>query len=111
LLKKNLRKEKLRRNKIEWENKCYIMTLYEFNSLDEQGKLEVVVGDSVYIATREDKEHMIRLYHTDDFYIELFYHFDEEALKKIRTFRNVSQLEPYLGNINIEELINGTNNK
>lgn len=79
------------------------MTLYEFKQLDEMEQLEAV-WESVQIAERFDKDYAIVLYQRDSFYIEVYYNRTENFIRNIRTFANVSQLEPYLYNIDISEL-------
>ena len=85
------------------------MTLYEFNSLDEQEQAEAV-WDSVHIGERWVEEHNILLYQRDEFYFEVFHHKEYKVIRRIRAFRNVSQLGPYLDSINIANLINGESN-
>ena len=80
------------------------MTLYEFNALDEMEQAEAV-WDGVHIGERWDEEHNILLYQRDDFYIEVFHHKELNVIRRIRSFKNASQLEPYLGQIDITKLI------
>jgi len=79
------------------------MTLYEFKQLDEQEQIEAVWA-SVQIAERFDNDYAIVLYQRDSFYIEVYYNRTENFIRNIRTFANVSQLEPYLYNTDISEL-------
>lgn len=76
------------------------MTLYEFKALDEMEQAEAV-WDAVHISERWDDEHNILLYQRDNFYIEVFYHRELNVIRRIKSFRNTSQLEPYLGKIDI----------
>ena len=76
------------------------MTLYEFNALDEMEQAEAV-WDSVFIADREDDEHRILLYQRDSFYIEVYYHKEYNAIRRLRSFSSTNQLEPYLKRIKL----------
>lgn len=77
------------------------MTLYEFNHLDESEKAETT-WSGVFIADREESECKILLYQIDSFYVEVYYHKVDNAIKRFRSFSAISQLDPYLKNINLD---------
>jgi hypothetical protein len=79
------------------------MTLYEFNALDEMGQAKAI-WNSIHIGERRDAENNIILYQKDDFYIEVFHHKKLNVIRKIRSFLSISQLDPYLGSIDISEV-------
>lgn len=79
------------------------MTLYQFNSLDEMEQQEAI-WEGVHIADREYDEHKILLYQIDAFYVEVYYHKEHNVIRHYRSFANVEQLEPYLAEINFEEI-------
>lgn len=81
------------------------MTLYEFNALDEMEQAEAL-WESEFIADRHDEEHNILLYQRDSFYIEVFHHRQLNVIRRIRSFSSTTQLEPYINNINVINLIN-----
>jgi len=77
------------------------MTLYQFNQLDEMEQAEAV-WSGTHIADRQDKEHNILLYQIDGFYVEVYYHREYNVIRKLRSFSSVTQLEPYLNQIDIK---------
>jgi len=79
------------------------MTLYQFNAVDEMEQAETVWA-SVHIGERRDEEHNIVLYQRDDFYVEVYHHKQLNVIRRIRAFKNTSQLEPYVGQIDITRL-------
>jgi len=80
------------------------MTLYQFNALDEMEQ-EEAVWSGTHIGERFDEVHNILLYHIDSFYVEVFYYREHNELVRFRSFSSTEQLLPYLGKINIDELI------
>ena len=65
--------------------------------------------DFVHIAEGRDQEHNILLYQRDDFYIEVFHHKELNVIRRIRSFNSTEQLQPYIGQIDVLSLINGSN--
>jgi len=80
------------------------MTLAEFKKLDEKTKAGVIYN-TVQLAQRWDKEHHILLYQIDSFYVEIFYHKKDDSIQRVRSFRSLEQLDPYLGQIDVTKLI------
>lgn len=58
------------------------MTINDFNTLDEMGQNEVV-WKGMCVGYREEREYKIITYKVFDFYVELHYHIEHNALKKI----------------------------
>ena len=82
------------------------MTLYKFNLLDESKQAETLWENGVHIGERSDAEHNISLYQIEGFYVEVFYHREENVIKRFRTFSSIAQHEPYLGKIDISKFDN-----
>jgi len=82
------------------------MTLYQFKMLNETEQAEVVWA-STNIGQRPDHEHTILLYQVDSFYVEVYYHRENNAISRMRSFSNPDQLDPYTMHINILPLLNG----
>jgi len=76
------------------------MSLYEFNALNEMEQAKAV-WDGMFVADREDEEHRILLYQIDSFYVEVYYHKQDNALKRFRSFSSINQLDPYLDKIDL----------
>ena len=80
------------------------MTLYQFNQLYKKEQVETLWDKGVFIADRRDNECMYLLYQIDSFYVEVSYDDTHNTIRKFRSFSSVTQLEPYLNNIDINEL-------
>jgi hypothetical protein len=74
--------------------------------LDEAKQAEAT-WNGEFIADRVDQEHTILLYQVDDFYVEVYYHQDDNVIKRFRSFSSIEQLIPYLEQIDIVNLLNG----
>jgi hypothetical protein len=77
------------------------MTLYQFNLLEEKEQAEMLWDKGVHVAERGDEQHNIVLYQMEGFYVEVFYHREQNAIKRFRSFSGINQLEPYLSKIDI----------
>lgn len=86
------------------------MTLYQFNLLDEMEQAEAV-WSGTHIGERKDGEHTILLYQIDSFYVEVYYHREYNVIKRMRSFSSTEQLAPYLGQIDIINLLNKDDKK
>jgi hypothetical protein len=80
------------------------MTLYQFNSLDENEKHQLVWNEGVLLASREDNELKYLLYQVDSFYVELKYDVCSNEIKPCKSFVSTNFLEPYLTQINLNDL-------
>jgi len=80
------------------------MTLYLFNAMDEMEQAEAV-WSGTHIGSRQDEIHNILLYQIDSFYVEAYYNREHNELVRFRSFASPDQLLPYLGQINIDELL------
>ena len=80
------------------------MTLNEFKALDQQEQQEVI-WEGVHIGERADPEHWVLLYHLGDFYVEVFYHKEKNALVKYNAFKATERLRPYLDQIDISSVM------
>jgi len=69
------------------------------------------IWSAVHIGERRDSEHNILLYQRDDFYIEVFHHKEYNVIRRIRSFKSIEQLEPYLNQIDVVNVINGSNDQ
>jgi hypothetical protein len=70
------------------------MGLYEFKILSEQEQYKLL-STLEPVATRRDCDYLYELYQIEDFYIEVKL---GAQTKKIRTFKTVELLQPYLMN-------------
>ena len=58
------------------------MTIEHFNTLDEKDQNKAV-WKGMCLGYREEREYKIITYKVFDFYVELYYHIEHNALKKI----------------------------
>jgi hypothetical protein len=80
------------------------MTLKDFVYLDEIQQKEAI-SDGTHIATRYDEYHSIFLYQIEGFYVEVFYHREQNMIRRFKPFKSVERLRPYLRQIDISALI------
>jgi hypothetical protein len=81
------------------------MTIYQYKVLQEKEQAEVLWEMGVHLGERFDGEHKILLYQIEGFYVEVFYHQEQNKLVRLRSFRNVDQLRPYLERMDITQLL------
>jgi hypothetical protein len=80
------------------------MSLYLFNVLSENEQAETLWEIGVYLTEREDRLFKYALYQIDNFYVEVWYHKEFNAIQRLRSFSSTIQLEPYLKRIDIVEI-------
>ncbi len=84
------------------------MTLYDFITADEQEQAEAV-WDGVRIANRFDGVYKILLYQIngmESFYVEAYYHKEDNAIRKFRPFKSMDLLDLYADGIDLTQLLN-----
>lgn len=77
------------------------MTLYQFKFLDEAEQQETLWEMGVHIAERDEGEWRLILYQIEAFYVEVWYHREDNYILKFRSFLSTEQLEPYLSKVDI----------
>ncbi len=81
------------------------MTLYQFIQLDQTKQTEMLHNEGVQIGERRDANHHIILYQIGGFYVEVFYNLQQTVFRRMRSFRSIGQLRPYLDKIDISSLL------
>lgn len=79
------------------------MTLYEFNALPEKDK-EIATMNGDFLADRRDAGLTIALYAVSDFYVELTYDSQANAITGLNSFRSLQRLAPYLAQVKFDQL-------
>ena len=79
------------------------MTLYQFNMMDEMEQMEAI-WTGVKIAERQEDRYHIELIQIDSFYVEMYF-IEDRNLVRTRSFSSPEQLLPYMGQIDINELL------
>lgn len=78
------------------------MTLYEFNSLLLNKRSEYIWNNGTFIGTRSIDHFKINLYHTKEFFAEIWYDTIDNKIENIKSFTSKAALEPYLELIKID---------
>jgi hypothetical protein len=73
-----------------------MVTLYDFNGMDERGQADAVFSEGVYMDDREEGGLKAQLYRLGSFYVEVFYDPVENKISRLRSFKSSSQLAPYV---------------
>jgi hypothetical protein len=81
------------------------MTLYQFKALPVMDQVEVLKAIGVYLDERCGATHTILLFQIEGFYVELFCHPWHKKVERLRSFKSVDQLRPYLDKIDITMLV------
>jgi hypothetical protein len=82
------------------------MGIYEFNILELEQQKELVWKDAIFLTNRLESNVGLSLYKIFDFYTEVHLNNDTNKIEKIRTFKSIEQLDPYLDEIDSTELGN-----
>jgi hypothetical protein len=72
------------------------MTISEFKMLAKGQQEKWILDNGSFIAVRQEPEFVIRLYQSDSFFVELFYHQVQKAPITIKPFTSTDVLESYL---------------
>ncbi len=81
------------------------MTLYDFTLLDDCVQVDVLYNQGVYIGKRKSGTSIITLYQLEGFYVEVFYKKYRCIVTRLHCFTSTALLNPYLHDINVEELV------
>ena len=81
-----------------------MVTLNDFRIMPFEKKCDVITFTGNYLLHRTLGECKVFLYHTDEFYIEVFYSPAHSKVLMINAFDKLIGLEPYLEKISLAEL-------
>jgi hypothetical protein len=80
------------------------MHISDFEMIDSLEKIELLTENGVLLSSRTDGCFQISLFQMDSFYVEIYYHIGQLCIRLIRSFDETSELNPYLGEIDISDL-------
>ena len=80
------------------------ISLYEFNFQTDPDKTQVVLEHGTNLKTRKDEGYIVNLYYLSNFYVEIWYDENSNRINKIRSFKSIDQLEPYIDDIELGEV-------
>ena len=78
-----------------------VLTLYQYNDLDELEQFEVIWNSGILLAKRTDQTYTYTLYSLWNFYVEMKRHIEYDVWHGLRTFSTTALLDPYLKDIDI----------
>lgn len=81
------------------------MEFRQYNNLEELQQAEAAWSKGILLAERKEGFHKIILYQLQEFYIEITWHSHFNVILKVTCFTSTEHLEPYLGQIDIKELV------
>lgn len=81
------------------------MTIYDFQLLPEQQQIEMLYKEGVYIGKRRESISCIILYQFESFYVEVYYRKYRSQIKYFHCFESTDYLDPYLEQIDVENLV------
>lgn len=82
-----------------------VMTLKQFKALSKEAQQKMVMKNGVFLADRYTPHITIVLYQLHGFYIELYFHSENNQLTWVKCFDSIDDLEPYLSEIDLSHLV------
>ncbi len=80
------------------------MDLFDFNTLPMQYQAQYTWDHGIFLSSRKTEAHVINLYYTKKFFVEVHFSLRSEGVDMISSFTNLNQLEPYLDQIDLNKL-------
>jgi hypothetical protein len=81
------------------------MTLYQFKIKNETEQTDIIDEKGELIAERTEKFCTIHLYQVGSFYVEVYHHNHFNVAVRVKSFKDVKHLDPYLQQINIDDIL------
>ena len=81
------------------------MTFLQFKSLTPYKQFEVLANKGVIVANRITTTFKFLLYQIDSFYVEVKSNLFESKIEGVKCFFDTEELDPYLENITLADLI------
>lgn len=75
--------------------------------MEEVDQYQCIINDAIFLSERLNVGYKIRLYHLNDFYIEVYYSTMLHFITRLTPFKTTKLLGPYLEQISVGE-INGS---
>ena len=80
------------------------MTLQQFSALPKDIQAQMTKQKGAFIAARETKYALVKLYQVDSFYVELYHDKRMACISIVNSFSDVNRLTPYLQKIDVSDL-------
>jgi hypothetical protein len=81
------------------------MMMHDFQLLPEQEQINVLYQCAVYVGKRKDTFSIILLYQLESFYVEVYYRKYRSHVRHLHCFESTELLDPYLEQIDVENLV------
>lgn len=81
------------------------MTLFDFQLLSQNEKIDLLYEQGVYIGKRKEEGLTVLLYGLESFYVEVFYKKYRCFITRVHCFNSTVFIEPYLDQIDVEHLV------
>jgi hypothetical protein len=81
------------------------MTLFDFSILSDEEQIDVLYKQGVYVGKRAGPKGVAVLYQVNDFYVEVLYRKYRYIVAHISCSSGTALLEPYLGQIDVSEVL------
>jgi hypothetical protein len=79
-------------------------SIEDFKMASFEKKCDLVVGNSNYITSRKVADTKIYLYHTGEFFIEVYYSSKYKKVLMINAFDDLQAMQSYADNVSLAEL-------
>jgi len=79
-------------------------TLMDFRVMTFEEQCSVITFSGDYLTHRTLGDQKVFLYHSNGFYIEVFYSAQKAKVLKISSFEKLEELDPYLQKISLSDL-------
>ncbi len=80
------------------------MDLFQFNKRPLEQRAGIVMKHGTYLAMRHRSQYVICLYHMHQFFAEVWFEPRRHEFVLVRGLRDTVSLEPYLADINLQDL-------
>ncbi len=81
------------------------MRLQDFARLPDEEKANLLYNEGVYIGKRKQGNITVVLYQLEGYYAEVYYRKYRCIIDRISCFSGTARLDPYLAEINVEDLV------
>lgn len=81
------------------------MTATEYNKLSDEQRSVLLIENGMFIEDRiDDGKYKIVMYGLFNFYVEAFYHIENNKIETIQALANIDDWERYLQSLNLDLL-------
>jgi hypothetical protein len=81
-----------------------MITLEDFECATFEKKCDIVTTGTLYLSVRKLGDCKVYLYHTDKFFIEVYYSPTHKKVLMIHAFENAEELMPYAESVSLTDL-------